>query len=159
MGKRGPKPTPTQTLKLRGSWLVNNRKGEPQPEKSRPNYPDWISDNAKEAWEQLIPQLEQMGVLTHIDGMSLTVLCQTWSVWRKAVEFINKHGEVYPIKDGEGNVKCFMPFPQVALMHTTAITLDKYFSAFGLDPASRSRITINGKKEENDKGKDRFFAG
>jgi P27 family predicted phage terminase small subunit len=158
MGARGQKPTPTAVLKLRGSWRAKTRKGEPQPEKKVPDCPDWISAEAKSAWEQLIPQLEQMGVLTRIDGFALTVLCQTWAEWKKSSEFVAKHGVAYPIKDDEGNITYFQQFPQVAIMHKTAATLDKYFASFGMDPAARSRITVNEPKQE-EKAKDRFFAG
>ncbi len=37
MGKRGPHPTPTAILKMRGSWLVNGRKGEVQGPRGRPD--------------------------------------------------------------------------------------------------------------------------
>ena len=63
MGRRGPPPTPTPMLKLRGSWRADVNRAEPQPEMGKPKCPDWIDVYAKAAWKQLVPQLEQMGVL------------------------------------------------------------------------------------------------
>ena len=46
IGKRGPPPTPTPILKLSGSWRVNQRHNEPQPEPGPPDKPDWLDDYA-----------------------------------------------------------------------------------------------------------------
>ena len=45
MGKRGPKPTPTAVLKLRGSTLVSKRREalEVQGPEGVPDCPDWLT--------------------------------------------------------------------------------------------------------------------
>src|SRR5438552_1152817 len=105
MGRRGPRPTPTEILKLRGSTLVTERrvKSEAKGPPGKPTCPSWLDANAKGAWRQLVPMLEEMGVLTRIDGNALTRYCRMWSRWRKAEEFLESKGEVYPIKDEQGN--------------------------------------------------------
>jgi phage terminase small subunit len=65
MGLRGPQPTPTAILRARGSWLVNHRKDEPQPEKGGPPCPRWLNKDARKIWKALIPQLPDELLLVH----------------------------------------------------------------------------------------------
>ena len=61
MGKRGPKKTPTATLKLSDSQLLYERQGEPQGPTGTPVPPDWLCPEAKEKWDEVVPLLDQMG--------------------------------------------------------------------------------------------------
>lgn len=151
MGRRGPRPTPTPLLKLRGSSLVSQRReaGEPKPS-GKPRCPDWIDPEAKTAWRQLVPQLEVMKVLTRIDGNALTRYCQLWARWKKAELFIQKNGEVYPLKDESGRIKCLMPFPQVSIASKLAQQLTRLEQEFGLTPSARTRINIETAGEPAD---------
>lgn len=53
MGKRGPAPTPTNILKLRGSTLVTERRlrSEVKGPTGNPECPDWLDEDAKAMWE------------------------------------------------------------------------------------------------------------
>ncbi len=90
MGRRGPKPTPTPILKLRGSTLATQRReeSEVQGPTGRPECPKWLDADARSAWEELIPMLESMRVLTPIDGNALARDCRQRSRWRKAESII-----------------------------------------------------------------------
>lgn len=142
MGRSGPAPTPTNILKLRGSWRGELNRNEPRPKAARPKCPKWIDSYAKQAWRQLVPQLESLGVLTLLDKHALVVLCQTWARWKKAEEFIQQHGETYPVRDDKGDVRYMKRFPEVATAEACARTLNRYFAEFGLTPSARSRITV-----------------
>ncbi len=157
MGRRGPPPAPTATLKLRGSWRGELNKDEPQPPPGRPRCPPWIDAYGKSAWRQIVPQLEQMGVLSKIDGHALVVLCQTWARWRKAEEFINKHGETYPVKDDAGKVRFLKKFPQVSVAESCAKTLNRFMQEFGLTPSARTRISIPKQQDDASNDKHRYL--
>jgi phage terminase small subunit len=102
MGRRGPAPKPTPVLKLRGTFRRHRSRNEPKPDPSPPSCPAWLDDVSKEAWEQLVPQLQEMGVLTRIDENALVRYCTFWSRWRAAEDFIAKHGTVYPSRTRRG---------------------------------------------------------
>ena len=148
MGKRGPPPTPTALLRLSGGWRgTYTNRNEPEPEKGRPRCPVWLDEYAKAVWKQLVPQLDAMGVLAKIDGHALTVLCQTWSRWRKAVEFIQENGETYAVKDEAGRVKYLKKFPQATVIDSSARTLNRFMQEFGLTPSARTRIEVPGQAQ------------
>ncbi|MBX3322435.1 MAG: phage terminase small subunit P27 family [Phycisphaeraceae bacterium] len=142
MGTRGPRPTPTPILELRGSKRARLNRDEPQPEAGIPEPPTWLEDEALQVWHQLLPQLDEMGVLTRIDGLALARYCTLWTHWVRATMFVNRHGTTYPLKDGNGRVKCFAQFPEVAIMHKLSLTLTRLEQEFGLTPSARARINV-----------------
>ena len=79
MGRRGPAPTPTRILKIRGSTLVTRKReaGEVQGPSGIPDRPDWLDVDSLVTWDSLVPLLIQMGVLTRVDGKALTVRCKS----------------------------------------------------------------------------------
>jgi len=147
MGKRGPKPTPTATLKLRGSWRGDINKNEPSPDKGMPDCPPEVQGVAKECWEQIAPMLNDMGVLTKADGMALSLLCETFAHWRRAQDLLTKHGDVYPIKDEAGKVKYLQQTPYVSITRNFGKALKEMLCEFGLTPSARSRIETTGDKQ------------
>ena len=140
MGRRGTKPTPTNVLKLRGSWRGEINKNEPQPEAVAPEMPIGLDGMAKDCWEQLVPILSDMRVLTVADGMALYLLAETFATWRRADEMIKKDGDVYPIKDNDGNVKYLQQSPYVSIARNSAKALKDLLCEFGLTPSARSRV-------------------
>ena len=131
MGNRGPQPTPMAILRARGSWRGDLNRSEPRPEPGRPVCPSWLNAEAKKAWRSLVPQLAAMRVLTRIDGHALARYCLLWARWRKAEEFIEKHGDTYPVKHrGELLLKTF---PQVRNADRLATQLARLEQAVRMD--------------------------
>jgi P27 family predicted phage terminase small subunit len=146
MGRRGPPPTPTAVLKLRGSTRATRKREarEVRSPEGTPDRPDWLDDEAKRAWDELLPLLQNMGVLTRIDGHTLTRYCRLWSRWRQAETFIQEHGVMFPIKDDKGQMKCVQQWPQVAIANNLAQQLTRLGQELGLSPSARARLQIPG---------------
>ena len=159
MGKRGPRPTPTTILKLRGSSLATRKRAqsELQAPEGTPDPPSWLADDARDMWDALVPMLTGMGVLARIDGNALSRYCRLWSRWRAAEAFIDKNGDAYPIRDESGQVRYLQQFPQVAIAHRLALQLTKLEQEFGMTPSARSRIQMVPRMEDTSRGKSRFF--
>ncbi len=159
MGKRGPKPTPTAVLKLRGSTLVTGRReaAEVQGPAGTPDAPEWLDQEARAAWDRVVPLLEGMGVLTRIDGHALARYCRLWSRWRRAEAFIEEKGEMYPLRDDAGKVKYFQQWPQVAVANKLAQQLTRLEGEFGMTPSARSRIQLVPAADERRTDKSKYF--
>ena len=159
MGRRGPAPTPTAVLKLRGSTLVSKRRlaQEARGPAGTPDLPEWLDEEARKMWGQLLPILEVMGVLTRIDGNALARYCRLWSRWRKAEAYLEQRGEMYPLKDDQGRVKCVQAWPQVAIAARLAQQLTRLEQEFGMTPSARSRIQVSGSAPASYARKGRYF--
>ncbi|WP_455387464.1 phage terminase small subunit P27 family [Petrachloros mirabilis] len=157
MGSRGPAPTPTEILKRRGSREISKRKNEPKPDKGQPVTPDMLDGDAKQVWDQLTDELDKIGVLTVIDGNALVRYCRMWVRWQQCDAFIKKYGESYPLKDANGNVRCFQQFPEVGILNKLSVLLLRLEQEFGLTPAARTRIQVDVSAAKQTKDKERFF--
>jgi len=147
MGKRGPKPTPTAMLKLRGSWRGEINKNEPTPEVCIPDCPKELEGNAKDCWEELAPMLVDMSILTVADGKAFELLCVTFSNWKRSEEMLRKHGDVYPIRDANNEIKYLQQSPYVAMARNFGKAFKEMLCEFGLTPSARSRVSTSGDKQ------------
>ncbi len=66
MGKRGPKPTPKETLELRGSWRAKLKDRSPPLEAKRVRCPKWLRPEAQKEWRRLAPTLYAHGLLNEL---------------------------------------------------------------------------------------------
>lgn len=141
MGRRGPPPKPT-ALKLVTGNPGHRRlnKKEPKPVVGSPPCPTWLSAGAKAHWEGMVPRLEAMRVLSAVDQDALATYCETFARWQAVQSFINRNGEVYPIKNGRGDVIRLKLFPQARLAQQLLHSVRVYQQEFGLTPSSRSQV-------------------
>lgn len=143
MGRRGPPPTPTSILKLRGSWRGKARKGEPRAPDGRPPCPTWLRPEAKAAWKRLVPILERMNVLTLADGLTLARYCEMWAQWQDLAVWAQE-GDLYCHTESGMAIH-----PKATLLLRYGEALTRLEDRFGLSPSARARLAIA--KEEDDK--------
>ena len=151
MGRRGPRPTPTAILKARGSWRAKTRKDEPQPAASIPDPPDWLAPVARAFWDQLVPELAALGLLTRVDGFALARYCQFAAEWLEALKFLQQYGHHLVHKNQEGQVHAIVLHPQNTQLVKLDGTLRKLEAEFGLTPSARARLTIERPAEADPK--------
>ncbi len=157
MAKRGPAPYPVAVHELNGNPGKRSLKNKPRPEAQAPRCPKSLRPDAKRVWKRIVPQLERMGVLASVDRDALVAYCRTFARWESAEDFLEKHGEVYPLRDDHGKVKCMVQFPQVAISRNLLQMLRSYQQEFGLTPSARSRIEIPWPKPRSHNGvKDKY---
>lgn len=161
MGARGPAPTPTDILRMNGSWRADRNKDEPRPAKGKPRRPRHLSAAAKRVWARVVRVLDDMGVLTTADGSQVERYCVMFVRWRECEAFIAKHGISYPVKAAADDAKTYMghlpesgeavvdfrEYPQLRESHRLDKALKQIEASFGLTPSARSRITVGGKEE------------
>jgi len=169
MGVRGPAPTPTAILDIRGSWRAKARPGEPKPTRGIPRCPKSLTKEQKKIWRQLCINLDVMGVLATIDGHQLERYCVYFCRWRACEEFIARNGISYPIKSDDATyyavrmpntttaVIGFAEHPQLKESHRLDAALKHIESQFGLTPAARTRLTVTEYPSPCTSDKARFF--
>ena len=158
MGLRGPAPTPTALLELRGSKELYNRKAEPKPSAEKPVKPKWLTKDDAKVWRQVTDELARMGTLARSDGNAIGRYCSLVVEWATARAFVNKLGQSFIVRDSQGKVKEVRLYPQVAVivkMNAALLALER---EFGLTPASRARIQVNVPERKTDSIKEKFLA-
>lgn len=158
MGRRGPPKTPT-VLKILNGIPGGKHKltpNEPEPEVTKNAKPSFkLKPRAQEIWDRLVPNLEELSLLTKVDLNALSRYCEAFSRWLEAKEFLEKKGETYTLYNelteeeiAEGKtqadrtIKYIVQFPQVNIYSSLLKDLLKYEQQFGLTPASRASISV-----------------
>ena len=144
MSKPGPKPKPTHLKILEGNPGKRPlNKNEPKPKPVAPRMPTWLSNEAKQEWRKLAPELEKLGLLSVIDGISLAILCQETANYRVAVTDYKK-----ALFLGKGNQKRKHPALQVG--RDAATLIKSFIGEFGLSPSARTRLDIPGADDDDE---------
>lgn len=149
MGRRGPRPTPTQVLRLRGSWRAKVRADEPEPDAAIPAPPDWLSGDGREEWDRLVPLLASLGLLTEMDRSTLALYCQAYGVYVEAQRTLEQEG--YYLASEYGQVA----HPAVAVAAKAWDQCLRASQRFGFSPSDRAGLVKP--KKDADSGKSRFF--
>ena len=142
MGSRGPRPTPTPLLQLRGSRRGSANPNEPQPigYSEPPPPPAWLLDNAQREWSRVVAALIVCRVLRPVDEQVLAAYCQAYARWREADEWLTENGSTVVLRDKDGLVKYVQQVPQVAISRAERTAMLKAAAELGLTPAARSRV-------------------
>jgi P27 family predicted phage terminase small subunit len=145
MGKRGPKPLPTKLKVLQGTARREDiEREEPKPKPVRPRCPQWLPTRGKRKWRQLAPELEELGLLTSVDGEALAIALLHWSLAVEAAEILKKEGTIATDERG-------LPrkHPACQILRDNSASFRHYMQEFGLSPSSRTQFNLPTKEEDD----------
>lgn len=176
MAGRRPKPTALKILEGNPGHRPLNE-DEPQPEIRAPEMPKTLSRAARREFHFIKNALIKLRVLTDIDGKALACYCEAYAEWEQACRDVRKYGQLIeePVVDKLGHAimlqevagpesaptVVFKPLvrlkenPAVRTRNNAAKTMKSFLTEFGLTPASRVKLKI-GKKTDEDPGEDFF---
>lgn len=138
MGQVGRPPKPTKLKIITGNPGKRPLpKGEPQPTEGAPTRPEWLSPEAKREWTRLVAEFNSIGLLTKVDRMTLTALCQNWADYVDAVADLREHGWSTVTESGYE-----APRPAVAKMHKALDKVLTIGAKYGITPSDRARMAI-----------------
>jgi len=142
---RGPKPTPTKVLEMRGSWRAKHRrkKGEFSPEPGLPDCPEWLAGEARELFQALASDLNKHGIITKLDGLTLAHMCEAHCVFLKERARVLREGTVLRSKSGYSYQN-----PRCAVMNKAQAAFMAGVQRFGLSPADRVRLPSPAEPKE-----------
>jgi P27 family predicted phage terminase small subunit len=136
---RGRKPKPSAVKDLLGNPGRRLNPAEPKPKVCIPSCPKVLAPEAQKYWDLAAAQLEQLGILTAVDGVALAVLCDLWAGYLEAQDKVEKLGPIAVSKNGHGYPS---PYLTAAMQYRKQIR--EYLVEFGLTPSSRSRVAKSG---------------
>lgn len=148
---RGPPPTPTAILEMRGSKMGKYRaRKEPKGDGNPPSCPRRLTKEERAVWKKLIPQLVKLGVVEEIDGSQLSRYCEMSVRWNTLTEWVKKNGEVYVVKGADGRPRYSAQWPQVTILRSLSEQLRRIEAEFGMSPAGRARLAVESQSTKED---------
>lgn len=143
MGRRGPKPTPTNLKILRGNPGCRPlNAAEPQPPADGIVMPEHLGEVAARRWGELLPMLQATRVMTRADVEALARYCDTYEWWLAVRAKLKAEGDTYPILNDGGEIKYIAQRPEVSIAHKLATQLRQLEADFGLSPAARVSLKV-----------------
>ncbi len=147
MGRRGPRPKPTNLRVIEGNLCGKNpvNRNEPQPAIAPvcPPPPDWLEKLAQEIWREVAPQLWRIGSLTEIDTLQFASYCEVQGLYRQAAEDLKRYAEQDQethgllIRNGSGTL---VQNPLLHVVNSLRRDALRLACEFGLTPSSRTAI-------------------
>ena len=142
MGKsEGSAPDPVPLKILKGIGHGRDSMGRlipdvPRFERSAPEPPPWLSEQARAAWEAIAPELEALGLLKIQDGLMFTALCECWATYVAALARVRAKGLTIV------NPKTLMEHknPALTALEVAGRDLLRYTQEFGLTPAAELNL-------------------
>jgi len=149
-GNSGRPAMPAALKLLQGNRGRENRKdllaevANPAVPVGAPPMPDVLSPEAVAEWEQLIPALISLGIVSQLDSMALATYCQAVADWRRYQRLISKRNDD-SIDDLGGEVQTFKTgAQQMHVLRQLANDAEKRANAagaqFGMSPMSRRNL-------------------
>lgn len=139
MKGRPPKPTRLKELQGNPGGRKPNDK-EPKPDIGA-KKPPYLSPGAEAHWDRVVPDLEETGLATVVDGDTLASLCQNLADIEENTRIIAAEGRY---QDVRGEKK---PHPAVLDLRKAQTELRQLSAKFGLTPSDRGRLSVDVQKK------------
>lgn len=151
MGKRGPRPEPT-ILKIAKGNPGKRRLNESEPKPPSDNIapPDWVTGVARSKWDEVVPKLIGMGVMTNADIDTIARYCTMHEQYVKYLDQVRRGLDVLVIRDDAGKVKYMQSTPAATMMTKLAASMLRIEQEFGLTPSARSGLSANKTQEQDE---------
>jgi P27 family predicted phage terminase small subunit len=125
-------------------------KSEPKPPSDDITPPDWVTGVARAKWDNVVPKLIGMGVMTNADVDTIARYCTMHEQFVKYLEQCRRGLDVLVIRDDKGKVKYMQSTPAATMLSKLAASMLRIEQEFGLTPSARSNISAAKPHEEDD---------
>lgn len=141
MGARGPAAAPAGLKLIKGRSEGRDSGGRPVAEvpkfdRSAPDAPEWLSDEARAEWDRIVPGLETLNLLKPEDFAALVEHCETWATYLEAVKLVRENGVVLTNPDNGRQYKN----PALSAAEAAGQQLRASCREFGLTPSSEQNL-------------------
>lgn len=153
MGQRGPRKTPAEVKKARGTYRadrdaeVDFKPPAGQPADPPPK-PEGLHELASKEWDRLTPLLMEKGLLTPADWIAWQLGFAAYDTWLVASDQIRTDAAAAGEGRGAGMIvwteKGYpVQHPMVAIAGKAWATVLKFCREFGLTPSARSGLNLD----------------
>jgi len=125
-------------------------KNEPKPVADAVEPPDWVTGKSLEKWQEVVPKLVGMGVMTNADIDTIARYCTMYEQFVKYLEQVRRGLDVLVIRDDKGKVKYMQSTPAATMMTKLAASMLRIEQEFGLTPSARTGIATTQKAPQDD---------
>ena len=147
MGKRGPRKEPTIIKIAKGNPGKRPlNKSEPKPPSDDITPPEWVTGVAREKWDNVVPKLIGMGVMTNADVDTIARYCTMHEQFVKYLDQCRRGLDVLVIRDDAGKVKYMQSTPAATMLSKLAASMLRIEQEFGLTPSARSGLSATQSK-------------
>jgi P27 family predicted phage terminase small subunit len=125
---------------LEGVKEYRLNRNEPIPTEGGVVPPVKLPPEAQAVWDRLAPDMAARRVLTSWDVDLFSVFCRSVALFNRAAAEVQQSGLFV-----DGSVKgTKVPHPALRVMASMSRTMTAIGSSFGLTPADRARLEVNG---------------
>jgi P27 family predicted phage terminase small subunit len=122
---------------LRGDQPKRINLNEPRPRDLPPERPAWLSANAAEEWDRVVPDLVAMGTAKAADMAGLAAYCEAVARFRAATAVVSQTGPLVVGRDGLAHKN-----PAVTQARDASYEVRLWAREFGFTPSSRSPLRV-----------------
>lgn len=109
-----------------------------------PAKPDDLSDDASWLWDQIIEQMQGIGLLKPLDAASLEILCETYSRWKEAAR-MRKEKSIL-----SNNSQGLVSAPWIGIEERAGKEFRAWCAEYGLTPAAERNLAPDEAQGEAD---------
>lgn len=142
MATTGPKNKPKPLKILEGTYRADrDNLNAPEPPVTRGALPpDFLDELAKAEWARIVPELENLGIMSNIDIALVASYCTSVSELAEACKRIEIDGYMYETESREGYM-VQRKSPWIEVRNKAIANIVKTSCEMGMTPASRSKVT------------------
>ena len=105
---------------------------------------------AREKWDNVVPKLIGMGVMTNADVDTIARYCTMHEQFVKYLDQCRRGLDVLVIRDDAGKVKYMQSTPAATMMTKLAASMLRIEQEFGLTPSARSGLSATKQEGPQD---------
>ena len=137
----GGRPAKPRALKILEGNPGKREIPEEIPFKREPPVkPEGLSPDAEWLWDEIVFQMQDVGLLKPIDGASLRMVCETFARWREAVRMRQENGLLHDTSQGRNKA------PWIGIEENASRDFRAWCNEYGITPAAENKLK-NGSQE------------
>jgi P27 family predicted phage terminase small subunit len=109
-----------------------------------PKCPTHLKGEARKEWKRVSQELYEAGLLGKVDRAALAAYCDAYAQWVEASKTLQSEKLVLTSPNGY-----MYQNPWLSIANKAKADMTKFMNEFGMTPASRKKVSVNAKNEND----------